>query len=77
MERLEATWRACRSSGMTDPVAGFVARLKRGEIADTPRRTAPMPWNAPRLDELERDAVPIEVARDQARAIREALRRTG
>lgn len=77
VERLQATWRACEASGLSDPLAGFVARLKRGEIADAPRRTAPMPWNAPRVDELERDAVPIEVARERARAIREALRRTG
>lgn len=77
VERLKATWQACASSSLSDPLAGFVARLKRGEIADTPRRTAPMPWNAPRVEDLERDAVPIEVAREQARAIREALRRTG
>lgn len=79
VERLEATWRECVSSGLSDPVAGFVARLKRGEIADKPRRTAPMAWNAPRVADLERDAVPIDEAKRQIRAIREALslRRTG
>lgn len=75
VERLEATWRDCVSSGLSDPLAGFVARLKRGEIAETPVRAAPMPWNGPRLDELERDAVPIEEATSQAKAIRETLTR--
>lgn len=75
VERLQATWRACVSSGLSDPLAGFVARLKRGEIADAPRRTAPMPWTAPRVEDLERDAVPIEEASSQAKAIRETLTR--
>ena len=76
LERLQATWRACQASGLSDPLGGLVKRLERGEIADAPKRSAPMPWDSPRVEELAADAVPIEVAKAEARRIRESLRRS-
>jgi hypothetical protein len=75
-ERIEATWRACQASGLSEPIGGLVKRLERGEIADAPKRSAPMPWDSPRVEELAADAVPIEVAKAEARRIRESLRRS-
>lgn len=73
LERLQATWRSCQASGLADPLGGLVARLKRGEIADAPKRSAPMRRDSPTIEELAADAVPIEVHRAEMRRIRESV----